>query len=314
MRIGTASFSNSQLTQFNRLNDQIAADQGAIATGQRRAAPSDDPASAARSARLARTQADNAEYARGLDLAEQRLGVMDTALGGISNQLTRLKELALQASSETASPADRQAVLTEAGQIQQALVGMANASDGGGQYLFAGARGGQPAFVQDATTGAVTYAGLGAAAPVTIGPAAQIATADAGSAVFGTLPTAGGRNLFEVVQDFVAVLRSPAPNPSDATGLAAERIALGAAVDGLGASGDAVATSRASIGARLNRVESERTALAANGTDLAKARSALDDTDFAVAVTDLQKAETILTAAQKTFAQVSSLSLFNALH
>lgn len=314
MRIGTASFNDSQLTQFNRLNDQIAADQGAIATGQRRATPSDDPASAARSARLARTQADNARYASGLDLAEQRLGVMDTSLGGVSNQLTRLKELALQASSETASPADRHAVLTEAQQIQQSLVGLANARDGVGQYLFAGARGSQPAFVQDAATGGVTYQGLGAAAPVAVGPAAAIVTADAGGAIFGTLADAGGRTLFGVVEDFIAALQTPAPATGDSAGLAAQRTAFGAAVDRLSAAGNTVAIARASIGARLNRVESERTALAANGTDVAKARSALDDTDFAQTVTELQKASTILTAAQKTFAQVSSLSLFNELH
>lgn len=311
MRIGTASFNAAQIDNFNRINDQITADQTAIATGKRRVAPSDDPASAARGARLARTQADDTAYASGLDLAEQRLNVMDTSLGGVTSSLTHLKELALQASSETASPADRQAILAEAQQIEQSLVGLANARDGGGQYLFAGARGGQPAFTQDSITGAVTYQGLGEAAPVAIGDAAMLATADAGDKVFGVVTGAQGQSVFAIVQSFVTALQQSVAAPGD---LAAQRAALGSAIDGLGAAIDSIASLRTSIGARLNRASGERTALDATGVDVAKTRSALDDTDYAATVTSLQRASTILEAAQKTFAHVSSLSLFNEIH
>ena len=314
MRIGTATFDASQVNAMARLNTQIAADLGAISTGQQRAAASDDPASAARSARLARTQADNARYASGLDLAEQRLGIMDKSLDGMANQLIRVKELAIQVSSETSSASDHKVVLTELTQIQKSLVSLGNAQDGGGAYLFAGARASAPAFAQDATTGAVVYNGLGEAAPVAVGDTATIRTSDSGPRLFGAITQAGGRSVFAVVADFIAALQQPEPARGDDVAIAARRQSLATALDGATAATDRIANVRADLGGRLNGVDSERARLSAVGDGLAQARSSLDDTDYAATITSLQRASTILQATQKSFAQVSSLSLFNDLH
>ncbi len=313
MRIGTASFNDSQLNAMGRLNGQMADDLGAIATGKRRTVASDDPASAARSARLERTQANNTRYAAGLDLAEQRLNIMDTSLSGMANQMIRVKELALLASNSTASPADHQTFLSEALHIQNTLVSLGNAQDGGGAYLFAGARASAPAFVADAATGAVTYQGLGEAAPVQVGDSASIITTDSGPRVFSAVAGAGGRSVFAVVQDFITALQAPEPAPTDDAGLAAQRQAFATAIDGATAATDRIASSRADLGTRLNRVDIERARLTAVGDGLTQARSALDDTDYAATITSLQRASTILQATQKSFAQVSSLSLFNDL-
>ncbi len=314
MRIGTSSFNDSQLNAMARLCGQIAAGQGAISTGKSRVSASDDPAAAARSADLARTQANNTRYASGLDLAEQRLGIADKSLEGMTNQLIRLKELALQSSSETASPADHHIFLTEALQIQKVMVSLGNAQDAGGAYLFAGARSAAPAFAQDATTGAVTYQGLGEGVPVAVGASASIRTTDSAPALFGNVAGAGGRSVFAVVQDFITALQAPEPAPGDTAAIAARRTAFSTAVDGVGAATDRIAAGRADIGARLNRVDSERSRLTAEGEGLTQARSTLDDADYAATIISLQRASTILQATQRSFSQLSSLSLFNEIH
>ena len=316
MRIGTATFNDGQLAQMTRLSTEIAAAQGAISTGKQRTTASDDPASAARSARLARTQADNARYGLGLDLADERLGIMDKTMEGFQTQLVRIKELALLASSDTASPADRQIHLGEIRQIQSQLVSLGNAQDASGAYLLSGARASTPAFAQDAATGIVAYQGLGTAAQVAVGDTARLATADAAPQALGTLIDNGGkgRSVFQVVQDLVDTLAAPEPDPNDAAALALRHQAFADAVDGAGAGIDRIANVRADIGARQNRVESERNRLDALGDALTTARSKLDDADYAATITRLTQARTILEATQKSFAQVSALSLFNEIH
>ncbi|MDO9206604.1 MAG: flagellar hook-associated protein 3, partial [Methylotenera sp.] len=67
---------------------------------------------------------------------------------------------------------------------------------------------------------------------------------------------------------------------------------------------------RASIGSKLNEIDG----LDISGSDRAlqysKALSDLQDTDYASALSDLAKQQTIMEAAQKSFVQVTSLSLF----
>ena len=68
---------------------------------------------------------------------------------------------------------------------------------------------------------------------------------------------------------------------------------------------------RASIGARMNELD----ALASAGEDLglqySREISRLQDLDYAAAITQLTQQQTTLEAAQKSFLQVSGLSLFN---
>jgi len=310
MRIGSASFNDANLNAMARLSTEMADDQGAISTGKRYAAPSDDPAAAARSAALARRQADDKQHMLGLNLAEQRLNIADKSLGGLSNALIRVKELALKASSETSSPADLRTYANEATQILSAMVSLGNARDGGGAYVFAGARDSVPAFMQDAATGAVTYQGLGEAAPTTIGDSSTLAASRSAPVLLGAITDAGGRSAFAVVQDLVTALQAPTPAATDTAAIAARRAAFATAIDGASAANDRVADARATVGNGLNRIDAERERLIAVNTGLTTARSALDDTDFAATLTDLQRASTILQATQKSFAQVSSLSLF----
>lgn len=322
MRIGTSSFNDAQLNAFANLSTVIAEDSTAISTGKSYATPSDNPIAAAKSATIGRAQANDAQATLGLDLAEQRLNIADTTLASVSNRLIRVKEIALQASNGTSSAADLKAFAFEASQILGSLITLGNAQDAGGTYIFGGARASTPPFAQDGTTNAVTYHGLGEAAQVSIGGTSALQSTPSGRSVFGTLSGAGGRSAFGVVQDLIVALEilpvPPVPGPTAPTTTlpapTAQQTAFAAAIDGAGAAIDRVSEVRAGFGGKLNRIDAERERLTSIGTQLTIARSALDDTDVAAAITHLQQASTILQAAQKTFAQVSSLSLFAELH
>ena len=313
MLLGTRAFHLSQTNAMARLSEFIASRQGQVATGRRWTAASEDPAAAQQSAALVRRQGDAARYLAALDFAESRLTLADAALGDIANRMTRVRELALQAASDPSAAGNRAILATEAREILSVIVSLANTSDSSGNYLFAGARAAEPAFGFDAA-GRVEYRGLGVAAPVTVGPGATIDSARPGTEIFGRVPDpAGVRTMFAVVEDFIAALEAPAPDPADTVAVEARRQEYDRAVAASGTAIELLAASRAAFGGRLNRVEAERERLALQGEALTLARSRLEDTDLAVAITELQRASLVLEATQRSFAQVSRLSLFNEL-
>jgi flagellar hook-associated protein 3 FlgL len=76
---------------------------------------------------------------------------------------------------------------------------------------------------------------------------------------------------------------------------------------------DNVLNVRADVGAKLNEIDNLDTAGSDRALQYSKSLSTLQDTDFASALSDLAKQQTIMEAAQKSFVQVTSLSLFKLL-
>jgi flagellar hook-associated protein 3 FlgL len=70
---------------------------------------------------------------------------------------------------------------------------------------------------------------------------------------------------------------------------------------------------RANIGAKLNEIDNLDTAGSDRALQYSKSLSDLQDTDYASALSDLAKQQTIMEAAQKSFVAITSLSLFKLL-
>ena len=76
---------------------------------------------------------------------------------------------------------------------------------------------------------------------------------------------------------------------------------------------DKVLTVRASLGSRMNEVDSLQTVGTDLGLSFKATLSQLQDVDYNKGISDLNQQQLSLTAAQKTFQQISGLSLFNYL-
>lgn len=111
--------------------------------------------------------------------------------------------------------------------------------------------------------------------------------------------------MFKTLNDLITQLNTPGT-----TGLSAT---LTTANSDLQAALDNVSTVRASVGTRMQ----ELTSLDNSGTNknlqYSQTLSGLQDLDYTKALTDLSRQQTTLEAAQKSFAQTSSLSLFKFL-
>ncbi len=118
------------------------------------------------------------------------------------------------------------------------------------------------------------------------------------------------QSVFTTIANLITGLETSSRTSANAT-LLANRI--GTALTNLDQASNNILTVRASVGSRMNELDS----LASAGQDLnlqyQQSLSNLQDLDYADALTKLSQQQSTLDAAQKSFLKVSSLSLFNYL-
>ena len=88
---------------------------------------------------------------------------------------------------------------------------------------------------------------------------------------------------------------------------------IGFALDDLATGNDQILSARSGVGARINVMENANNSNADFQVVNKETRASIEDIDWATAITDLTKSETILEASRQIFSRVSGLSLFDYL-
>ncbi|MDC8012852.1 flagellar hook-associated protein FlgL [Tahibacter soli] len=189
LRIATSTLYDQGVAAMLRRQAEIARTQSELTGGSRIGRAGDDPLAAGLAVSLDRAQARLAQFGENAQALEQRLGMAENALSGFTSRLTQVRELALRASNDTLSPADRQVIAGQLRDQYDALVALANSGDGTGRYLFGGGQDADPPFVRGV---AVTYAGDDLRRSVDVGPDTALADVPPGSDVFQRIPTGNG--------------------------------------------------------------------------------------------------------------------------
>lgn len=127
----------------------------------------------------------------------------------------------------------------------------------------------------------------------------------AGDTVDISLDPPQKKNLAETINDLYQVLSTPGLAEEDYT--KARKDALAGLDNGV----EKVALERSSLGGRINIASSIYETNLDLEIEAQKARSNIEDVDFAKAATELAKRETALNAAYSSFGKVANLSLFN---
>lgn len=303
MRISTSwaqqAAVNSMLDQQSRLQQT----QLQLSTGKKLLTPSDDPAAAARSIELNQGIMQTEQYQGNINAARQRIALEDGVLQNAVDALHRIKELGIQGLNDTNSPSDRIIIATEMETLNEHLVGLANTRNANGEYLFSGFKSTTQPFSKN-TAGGYTYSGDANQRTLQIAENRQIADGDPGVNVFGTpsnsLPAAGANgNIFEAIARFATDLRSNSPDP--------------ASLDDVSSALDKMLTVEASVGVRLNALDSQESVNADAVLNMKTVLSATEDLDYAEAISKYNLQTVSLQAAQQAFTQVKKLSLFNYL-
>ncbi len=279
-------------TYLQQSLSRLARTQETLSTGKVVNRVSDSPTDAIAAMRLRTGLADQTRYVRNAQDGLSRLGVLDTTLGSMGDDVRRVRELALQGVNASSNPTSREAAAIEIDQLRDNLLSLANTTHLGAPVL-GGVTGGKVAFAPDGT-----YVGeTSGESRRTVADGVTVRVDVVGSGVVGP----DGANLFDDLAALSAALRS------------GDEDAMRVGIDALAARGTALSTARADAGAAYNRAEGA----ASRGEDaliaLRTSLSEVEDTDLARAMVDLKIQEVGYQAALAATARVLQPSLIDFL-
>jgi flagellar hook-associated protein 3 FlgL len=277
---------------------QLSRTEMQLATGKRLVSPADDPAASLRNLQLEDRRTQNIQFLENIDRAQGRLELEEGALASGVDVLQRVRELAVGALNGTMGPGELQAVGVEVRSLLDGLVGIANARNANGEFLFAGYRTGSVPFT-DNGSGVVSYSGDQGTLHLQISPTRQLAVADNGADVFMAVPASAGGfvSVFDVVNDFANALAAGAPQSATLTDLDTAM--------------DRLLTVRADVGTRLRAVDEQRNINQSFDLVIEREQSDIMDLDYTEAVSRFNRELLAFQASEQVFSKVQSLSLFN---
>lgn len=301
MRVSTNMIFAAGAGSMNKQSADLLHIQQQIASGRRILKPSDDPVAAARALEVTQSRDILAQFTTNQNNATSALALADGQLESATEILQRVRELTIQSGGPGLTAANRQSIAVSLRAYYASLMGIANTADGQGQFQFSGYQGATKPFsgsVDDLIAGSdVSYAGDDGHRSMQVSATRLIEVSDAGSDVF--IRTGSGESVFKTIATLVGQLET-----NDTSGLTT-------AITRLDQASNNVLQVRASIGSRMNELES----LGYMNTDLSvqydQTLSDLQDLDYAKAISDLTLKKNLLQAAQESFSKISQLSLFD---
>jgi len=303
MKISTTLYFDRATQQLGDVQGELAKTQEQLSTGKQIVKPSDSPDKASLVTRLESELARQAGYQNTLKTVNTRLQASETVLKNTSDVLVRIKEISIQAASDTLSPADRQSIALEISSLKDQMLSLANAQDTNGNYLFSGSRVGSPAFSKD-SKGHVVYQGDESRMKVAVGDNRRMNLNMPGSDAFVKVVRDDGKGnkvgvgFFQAIDDLANAVKN-----SNHTNMQRGIADIDSLQQG-------VSDATAQIGTDMNVVDMQNSVLDEITLRLKITKSDAEDLDYTSAITKMNKDQLALEAAQSSFAKISQLSLF----
>ena len=190
MRISTSSIYNANISSLDNLQVQIAQTTQQLATGQRILDPSMDPVGAARAIELTLSDSTNTQYATNNTAATNSLSLSDGILQSVTSLVQSAHDTVMTGVGSTMSDSNRLALATTLKGNLQDLLGLANSTDGNGNYLYSGSQGSVQPFVN--TASGVVYQGDDVQRKMQVAPSRQISSSDSGADIFMRIRNGNG--------------------------------------------------------------------------------------------------------------------------
>jgi len=191
MRISTSMIYDLGVGSIQQQTSALVKTQQQVATGRRILTPADDPVAAARVLDVSQSKALNQQYDVNTGSAASALEMEETALASIGDLIQDVRVTALNAGNATLDHNNLASLATELRGRYQELLGIANSTDGNGQYMFSGYKGSTQPF-SEISPGNVAYNGDQGQRLIQISPSRELAVSDAGSDVFMQIKNGNG--------------------------------------------------------------------------------------------------------------------------
>lgn len=193
MRISSSLFFQTGLNSINAQQADLMHIYQQVASGQRMVTPADDPLAAAQAVNISQSQSLNARFDANRSVLNRNLGLEENTLNSVTLLLQDVKTRLVEAGNGTMSDVDRATLGNVLKEARTNLLGLANATDGNGQYLFSGADGEVEPFQPNNATGKIEYQGDDFQRKIQADQTRQIFSGDVGTDVFSrAAPGASG--------------------------------------------------------------------------------------------------------------------------
>lgn len=295
MRVADQQLFGSTAGNLQRAKQLIVRAQEQIGSQQRIAKPSDDPSIFGQVVLDKSALADNNQWVRNIQFGTARVAVADQTLGATQNLISRIRELSVQARSDTTSAQGRVTIAQEVRQLHRQLIHLAN-TEVSGQPVFAGTNTDAPPFVLGVGD-AVSYQGNSESQSIAVGPNQTTQIVLPGDVVFGGPTT----NIFNDLSNLLVALES-----NNGAGIEAGIGALDRAID-------QISIAQGQIGAIANRLDTAHGTSLVVSTAIQQKLSDQVDTDLATVLTELKIQEVAYEATSQTFSRLFDLSLLKFL-
>lgn len=190
MRISTNTVYEQGVSSMLRQQEAMLKTQQQVASGRRILTPADDPVAAARALEVTQADSINTQYAENRDNAKSSLGLAESVLQGVTTLIHDVRTVAVNAGNTTLSNNDRASLASELRGRLDELVGLANSTDGSGQYLFSGYQGTTKPFTR--TPAGVQYSGDQGQRLIQVAASRQIVVSDSGTDIFERIRNGNG--------------------------------------------------------------------------------------------------------------------------
>ena len=295
MRVADQQMYGILLGNLQRSRLQMLTSQEQISSQKRVTNPSDDPSAFGQIVLDKSALSQTTQWVRNINFGTSRVNAADQALGQVQNLITRVRELTIQASSDTTSAEGRQTIAKEVRQLQRQLVQLGN-TEVAGQAIFGGTKTDvQPFTITSGDT--VAYQGNSETQSIAVGENQTVQILVPGSSIF----TGSTTHMFDSLRDLLTALESN------------NRSGIQAGLGNLDLATAQISDVQGTVGALANRLQVTHDALDTATLTITKSISDNQDADLATAITQLRLQEVAVQAASETFTKIFDSSLINYL-
>lgn len=294
MRVTQSMLSNNMLNNLSNSYNKMGKLQNQLASGSKLTRPSDDPVATVKGMGYRTTLAKNEQFKSNLDEAASWLDATDTSLSQVNSGLSRVKDLLIQAGTDTVTDEDRKAIQIEINQIRMQMRDVANTQQGE-KYLFSGTATTTPLFANSSVN-----ASVGDPLPALQGNSEEVKI-EVYDGIQLTVNT-NGKNLFEGIDKFMSDVQIALNGGVKATDISSLLTDATKQID-------KTLQMQASVGAKENRVDTMADRLSSQKIAVTKQMSNNEDVDYEQAITQLTIEDSIHQAALSVGAKIIQTTL-----
>jgi flagellar hook-associated protein 3 FlgL len=198
-RISTSLAQQLGINNILFQQSQVNQTQLQISSGKRILTPSDDPAGAAQLLDLSQSLSRLDQFQSNLNYAENRLSLSEVTLQSVTENIHRVRELAVQGFNATNSASDKESIALEMFERLDEIVSLANTKDSNGDYIYAGFQSQTEPFSGSAQSGTFTFNGDQGERYIKIGENRTVTDGNSGAEVFENILDKNGQkeSIFE---------------------------------------------------------------------------------------------------------------------